>query len=227
MGHLTQELLPALAFLPGYASDMGGTKALALDAWARETSRVLVRFDYRGCGARGGRFEDFTLHDWLADALEAIDATAGPLILIGSSMGGWLMLLAALARPHRVAALVGIAAAPDFTQWGFSEDQKATLARDGRIEAPSPYGPPLVTTHAFWESGQALRLPPHIAIDCAVRLLHGQTDADVPWSVPVDLASRLRSRDVQVTLIKDGDHRLSRSADIDLLIATITALDLP
>ena len=217
--------LPTLVFLPGYASDMTGTKALALDAWATRTGRAFIRFDYRGCGTRGGRFEDFTLDDWLEDALAEIDATEGPLVLIGSSMGGWLMLLAALARPERVAGLVGVAAAPDFTQWGFADAQKDALARDGRIEEPSPYGTPLVTTHAFWQSGQRhLLLSEPIAIDVPVRLLHGQADADVPWRISIDLAARLRSLDVQVTLIKDGDHRLSRPHDIALLTATLDQL---
>ena len=215
---------PTVVFLPGYASDMHGSKAMALDAWAAANGRALVRFDYRGCGASGGDFEAFMLEDWRDDALAAIDATAGPLVLVGSSMGGWLMLLAAFARPERIAALVGIAAAPDFTDWGFTPEQKAMLASDARLVEPSAYGDPLVTTLAFWESGQRLRLPAIVDVDCPVRLLHGQRDADVPWHHSVDLASRMRSDDVQVTLIKDGDHRLSRPADLTLLIATIESL---
>lgn len=216
---------PGVLFLPGYASDMAGTKALALDAWAAEQGRAMTRFDYGGCGDSGRAFEEQSLEDWLGDALLAIDAAAGPLILAGSSMGGWIMLLAALARPDRVAALVGVAAAPDFTEWGFTDDQRAALARDGRIEEPSPYGPPMVTTDRFVRSGAAhLLLGGEIAIDCPVRLLHGQADADVPWRNSVTLADRLRSADVQVTLIKDGDHRLSRPDDLALLIRTVAAL---
>jgi pimeloyl-ACP methyl ester carboxylesterase len=147
-------------------------------------------------------------------------------VLVGSSMGGWLMLLAALARPDRVKGLVGIAAAPDFTSWGFSEAQKQTILAAGRLEEPSGYSDqPYVTTRTFWESGETLGLlggPIHI--HCPVRLLHGQSDADVPWSISVQLAERLRSSDVQATLIKDGDHRLSREADIALLVRVVDAL---
>jgi pimeloyl-ACP methyl ester carboxylesterase len=149
----------------------------------------------------------------------------GPVILVGASMGGWIMLLAAVARPERVAALVGIAAAPDFTQWGFDAAQKALLLAEGRIEEPSPYGPPLVTTRHFWEAGQRnLLLGGEIALDIPVRLLQGQCDADVPWQQALALAARVRSADVQVTLVKEGDHRLSRPQDIALLVATIESL---
>jgi pimeloyl-ACP methyl ester carboxylesterase len=216
---------PAVIFLPGYASDMAGSKALALDAWAARTGRSFIRFDYRGCGESSGAFEAFTLEDWRDDALAVIDATQGPIVLVGSSMGGWIMLLAAVARPERVTALVGIAAAPDFTQWGFNEAQKALLATDGRIAEPSPYGAPMITTRSFWESGQRnLLLGGEIALDMPVRLLQGQCDADVPWQTALTLAERLRSADVQVTLVKGGDHRLSRPQDIALLVATIESL---
>jgi pimeloyl-ACP methyl ester carboxylesterase len=216
---------PAVIFLPGYASDMAGSKALALDDWAARARRSFTRFDYRGCGESAGNFEAFTLEDWRDDALAVIDATEGPLVLVGSSMGGWIMLLAALARPERVAALVGIAAAPDFTQWGFDEAQKALLVAEGRIEEPSSYGPPLVTTQRFWDAGQRnLLLGGEIALDMPVRLLQGQCDADVPWQQTLVLAERIRSADVQVTLVKNGDHRLSRPQDIALLVATIESL---
>jgi pimeloyl-ACP methyl ester carboxylesterase len=216
---------PAIVFLPGYASDMAGSKALALDDWAIRTGRAFVRFDYGGCGESAGAFENFTLEDWRDDALAVIDSVTVPVVLVGSSMGGWLMLLAALARPERLAALVGIAAAPDFTDWGFDDAQKALLAADGRIEEPSPYGAPMITTLGFWEAGQRnLLLGGEIALDMPVRLLQGQRDADVPWQTALTLAERLRSADVQVTLVKDGDHRLSRPQDIDLLIATIESL---
>ena len=213
---------PTIIFLPGYASDMTGSKAVALDDWAVRTGRAFVRFDYRGCGASAGAFEDFTVEDWRDDALAVVDSVSGPVMLVGSSMGGWIMLLAALARPERVAGLVGIAAAPDFTDWGFDAAQKNALAHDGRLVEPSPYGAPVVTTSGFWEAGQRnLLLGSEIVIDVPVRLLQGQCDADVPWQTALTLADRLRSADVQVTLVKDGDHRLSRPQDIDLLIATI------
>jgi pimeloyl-ACP methyl ester carboxylesterase len=218
---------PTILFLPGYMSDMAGGKASALDAWAQAQGRSMLRFDYGGCGLSGGAFEDQTLRLWLDDALAMIDRVAqGPLVLVGSSMGGWLMLLAALERPARVAGLIGIAAAPDFTAWGFTEEQKLAILRDGRIEEPSAYGEaPIVTTRAFWESGEALRLThAPIAIDCPVRLLHGQEDKDVPWAWSLQLARLLRSADVQMNIVKDGDHRLSRERDIALLIATVSTL---
>ena len=131
----------------------------------------------------------------------------------------------ALARPHRIAGLVGIAAAPDFTAWGFDAAERDTLAREGRLLRPSDHGAPLVTTRAFWESGQAHRLlEAPIAIRCAVRLIQGQADADVPWEVALRLAARLGSADVQTILVKDGDHRLSRPQDLALIAATVAAL---
>ena len=218
---------PTLVFLPGYMSDMEGGKAMALDAWAAAEGRAMLRFDYAGCGASSGAFEAQPLARWRDDVLAMIDrVVAGPVVLVGSSMGGWLMLLAALARPDRVAALVGIAAAPDFTSWGFSEAQKDIIRRDGRLVEHSPYGDqPYVTSRAFWESGETLRLMnAPIAIDCPVRLLHGQADEDVPWRLSVDLAGRLRSADVQTILVKDGDHRLSREPDLAVLIGSVRTL---
>lgn len=215
-----------IVFLSGYASDMAGTKAVALDEWAAREGRAMLRFDYSGCGTSEGRFEDGTLSLWRDDALALIDAlTDGPLVLVGSSMGGWIGLLVAEARPQRIAAFVGIAAAPDFTDWGFTQDEKMKLLSEGRLERPSDYGAPLVTTRGFWQSGEGLRmLHRAIAIDCPVRLLHGQRDPDVPWHHSTHLATRLRSADVQTILVKDGDHRLSRAQDLDLLIATLSSL---
>jgi pimeloyl-ACP methyl ester carboxylesterase len=218
---------PTILFLPGYMSDMEGTKALTLEAWAREHGRAFLRFDYGGCGLSQGAFEDQTLADWRDDVLAIIDQSGDqPVLLAGSSMGGWLMLLAALERPERVAGLLGIAAAPDFTAWGFSEAQKETIRREGRLVQPTPYGDqPYVTTRAFWETGEALKLlDGPIAIDCPVRLLHGQADPDVPHNVSLRLAGQLRSSDVQTILIKDGDHRLSRGQDLALLTATLAQM---
>jgi pimeloyl-ACP methyl ester carboxylesterase len=217
---------PTLIFLPGYASDMEGGKAIALDAWAEARGRAMLRFDYAGCGASPGRFEAQTLESWRDDALAAVDSVEGPVVLVGSSMGGWIMLLAALARPEKVTALIGIAAAPDFTGWGFSDAQKRVIREQGRLEEPSPYGEqPTVTTRAFWESGERHRLlDSALPIACPVRLLHGTADADVPWRISLALMERLESPDVRLVLVKGGDHRLSRPQDIALLLRTLEAL---
>jgi pimeloyl-ACP methyl ester carboxylesterase len=219
--HHTPGAAPTIVFLPGYRSDMQGSKVLAMEAWARDRGQAFLRFDYAGCGESPGDFEDQTLASWRDDALRMIDTLVeGPVVLVGSSMGGWLMLLVALARPERVIGMVGIAAAPDFTRWGFTDAEKATLAAQGRLEQPSDYGPePMVTTLPFWTSGEAnLMLEAPIAFDGPVRLLQGQRDAEVPWELALRLADMLRSDDVQVTLVKGGDHRLSRDADIRLLL---------
>lgn len=216
---------PTIIFLPGYASDMEGGKATALDAWAGSQGRAMLRFDYAGCGASPGAFDAQTLESWRDDALAMIDLVEGPIVLVGSSMGGWIMLLAALARPERIAALIGIAAAPDFTDWGFTDAQKETIRAAGRIEEPSPYGDqPTVTTRAFWESGERQKLlGGPIPIGCPVRLLHGEADADVPWRISLDLMGRLASPDVELVLVKGGDHRLSRPQDIALLLQSVDA----
>jgi pimeloyl-ACP methyl ester carboxylesterase len=216
---------PTILFLPGYGSDMLGSKALALDAWAERTGRAMLRFDYSGCGTSEGSFEDGTLARWRDDALAVVDASSGDLLLVGSSMGGWVMLLVAIARPDRVRALVGIAAAPDFSDWGYSQDEKMEILQTGRIEQPSPYGAPMVTTKAFWQSAEALRLThAPIAIDTPVRLLQGEADAEVPAWLATRTTALVRSADVQTIFVKDGDHRLSRPQDIALLIRTIDAL---
>jgi pimeloyl-ACP methyl ester carboxylesterase len=218
---------PVLVFLPGYNSDMMGGKASALDAWAGETGRAMLRFDYAGCGASDGQFDDGTIDMWRDDALILIGAlVTGPAVLVGSSMGGWLALLIARALPDQVIGMVGIASAPDFTDWGFSDSEKRQLQLHGRLERISEYGPePMVTMRGFWESGMANQvLQSDIAIDCPVRLIHGQMDVDVPWQISLDIAARLRSDDVQTILIKDGDHRLSRAHDIALLISTVDRL---
>ena len=222
---------PTVVFLSGYMSDMSGTKAEALDAWAAATGRAFLRLDYSGCGASHGRFEDGTIGCWRDDARAVIDAAApGPLVLVGSSMGGWIALLLAAAMPERVAGLVGIAAAPDFVDWGLwaglSEAERAMLMRDGRLERPSAYGDsPYIYTRALVEDGRANAVMGQtIAYAGPVRLLQGQADPDVPWRLSLDIAERLDSSDVQVILIKDGDHRLSRPQDLALLTATIDAL---
>jgi pimeloyl-ACP methyl ester carboxylesterase len=218
---------PTLVFFPGYASDMEGTKALALDTFAAQRGLSMLRFDYSGTGSSGGRFDDGTLALWLEESLAAVDRlTGGPLILAGSSMGGWIAMHVALLRRERVRALVGIAAAPDFTDWGFTLEQKAELQARGRIEEPNPYGPePQLFTLGFWDSGQLLRLlDSEIAIDCPVRLLHGEQDADVPLDVAFRTMRALRSADVQLNVIKGGGHRLSAPHEIAAILRTVEAL---
>lgn len=218
---------PALLFLPGYASDMDGAKAVAIDSFAGRRGLAMLRFDYSGTGSSPGRFEDGTLADWLDEAVALIDRLVeGPLVVIGSSMGGWIALHAALRRPDRIAALVGIAAAPDFTDWGFTADQKARLQRAGRLERADPCGGgPRVTTAAFWRSGQELRLlGGPIDVACPVRLVHGEADQDVPVAVAMRLVEQLRSADVQLNILKGGGHRLSEPREIDAIVRTIAAL---
>jgi len=210
---------PALVFLPGYMSDMAGGQATAVFDWARAQGRACLLLDYSGCGESSGTFAEGTLSRWREEVITLIAAYCpGPVVPIGSSMGGWLM--------RQVGGLIGIAAAPDFTDWGFDAEQKALLSSGETLFEDNPYGPEPTPTHAaFWQDGERLRLlDSAIALDCPVRLLHGQADPDVPWQVSLRLAEALRSADVQVTLIKDGDHRLSRDADIALLLRTVAAL---
>ena len=205
---------PTLVFLPGYASDMEGAKALALDAFAERRGLAMLRLDYSGTGSSGGRFQDGTLANWIEEALAAIDEmTDGPLIIVGSSMGGWIALHLALLRRERVQALVGIAAAPDFTEWGFTEEQAAQLSDAGHL------------TRTFWESGQRLLLlKSEIEVDCPVRLLHGECDMDVPLEIAFRLLRALRSSDVQLNVLKGGGHRLSEPHEIEAILRTIAGL---
>ena len=208
---LRERASPTLVFLPGYASDMEGNKALALDAFAAQRGPSLLRFDYSGTGSSGGRFEEGTLGLWLEEALAVVDQlTDGPLVLVGSSMGGWLALHLAELRPERIIAVVGIAAAPDFTDWGFRDVQSAE--RQGM--APG-----------FWRSGQELLLlDRQIAIDCPVRLIHGECDTEVPLDIAFRTMRALRSADVQLNVIKGGGHRLSEAHEIDAILHTVAAL---
>lgn len=218
---------PTLVFLPGYMSDMAGSKAAAVFDWAASQDRACLLLDYSGCGESEGEFKQGTLTRWRDEVLALIKAHCpGPVVLVGSSMGGWLMLLIALVIPERVVALIGIAAAPDFTAWGFSDEQQADLLAGEAVFEENAYGPqPTPTSPGFWADGQAnILLSNEIALDCPVRLLHGQQDADVPWELSLRLSDALRSADVQVTLVKGGDHRLSRDADLALLLRTIAAL---
>lgn len=218
---------PAVVFLPGYMSDMAGSKATALIEWAAAAGRACLLFDYSGCGESPGDFAEGTLTRWREEAVGLIEARlAGPVVLVGSSMGGWLMLLVARALRARVAALVGIAAAPDFTEWGYGEQQKARLRAGETLRLDNPYGPEPTPVHAgFWGDGERQRqLDSEIPFDGPVRLLHGQGDAEVPPEISLKLAAAVHSQDVQVTLVKGGDHRLSRDQDIALLLRTVAGV---
>jgi pimeloyl-ACP methyl ester carboxylesterase len=222
---------PGIVFLGGFRSDMTGTKAVFLEDYCRERGRAFVRFDHFGHGQSSGDVADGTIGRWTEDAAAVIDClTEGPQILIGSSMGGWVMVLAALARPLRVHALIGVAAAPDFTEdllWPrLDPAQRREIMAEGRVTLPSAYDPAgYVYTRTLLEDGRrrlVLRGP--IAIEQPVRLLHGMCDESVPWQRSLMLAERLRSSDVGVTLAKDGDHRLSTARDLARLAQTIDAL---
>jgi len=222
---------PGIVFLGGFMSDMTGTKAEALDRFCAARGQAFLRFDYFAHGASTGAFKDATIGRWLEDAVAVLDGlTDGPQVLVGSSLGGWIMLLLARARPERVKALVGIAAAPDFTEdlmWAeFTDEQRQAITRDGFLRMPSAYDPEgyLYTLALIEEGRQHLLMRAPIAIDCPARLLHGMQDADVPWRTSLAIAERLASRDVRVTLVKDGDHRLSTEADLALLTATLEPL---
>lgn len=222
---------PTIVFLPGFKSDMAGSKAIHLRDWAMANGRAMLRLDYAGHGASGGLFEEGTIGGWAADARAVIAACVeGPVLLVGSSMGGWIALLLARVMPERVAALVGIAAAPDFTQtllWdGLSEPERATLLADGYVERPSIYGEqPYRFTRALIDDGRAHSLlGAPISVQCPVRLLQGQRDCDVPWQTALRIVERVASMDVELVLIKDGDHRLSRPQDLALLSRTVAAI---
>jgi pimeloyl-ACP methyl ester carboxylesterase len=220
---------PGVVFLGGFRSDMTGTKAMYLEACCRQWGRAFVRFDYSGHGASDGDFVEGTLGRWLADALRVIDElTEGPQILVGSSMGGWLMLLVALARPERIHALVGIAAAPDFLE-DFSRltpEQQSALEKDGVCYFPSgiegdPYA---ISAKLLEEAKQHYLLHSEIPIHCPIHLFQGMKDLDVPWKKATRIAERVASNDVRITLLKDGDHRLSSPSQLQLLGEAIRTL---
>ena len=221
---------PGIVFLGGFGSDMTGAKATALEQAAALRGRAYLRLDYRGHGQSEGRFVDGTIGDWFADALAVFDAvTVGPQIVVGSSMGGWMALLLARARPDRVKAILGIAAAPDFTTRLMSEElteeQRETLLRDKVIYRPSEYGDPMPITLKLVEDGNRhLLLDRPVPFKGPVRLLHGQRDPDVPWKIALRIAERMEGDDVRTVLVKDGDHRLSRPQDLALIVETVEGL---
>lgn len=203
---------PTLVFLCGYASDMEGTKALILDGLAKDRGQALLRFDYSGTGSSPGQLPDGNVEMWVEDALAVIDeVTDGPLLVVGSSLGGWIGLHVARLRPDRVQAFVGIAAAPDFTDWGFTEEQRTA-------------GAPMFQPHFFAAGDRMALLRDEIAIDCPVRLIHGEADQQVPYDVGLRTLVTLRSDDVQLTLIKGGGHRLTEPHEIATILDTISDL---
>lgn len=227
-GHATG---PGVLWLSGFKSDMAGTKAAALNDWARSRGRTCVRFDYFGHGRSSGDFRDGTVSRWRDDALAVLDKVAsGPQVLVGSSMGGWIATLVALARPERVAALLLIAPAADFTEelmWRSMPDEvQREIAERGVWHRPSAYDPePYPITRQLIEDGRKhLILGGPIAVRCPVRVLHGMADPDVPWQHGMRLVERFESRDVIVELIKSGDHRLSTPADLARLCAILDEL---
>jgi pimeloyl-ACP methyl ester carboxylesterase len=223
--------LPGVMFLGGFMSDMTGSKAAALAAFCEARGQAFLRFDYQGHGASSSRFEDGTIGIWADDAIAALDAlSTGPQILVGSSMGGWIMLLTALARPERIKALIGIAPAPDFTEdllWpGLAEADRRAILQDGLIRRPSQYDPAgyVITRRLIEDGKQHLLLRGPLRIDRPIRLLHGMKDPDVPWRTSLRLIEALAGTDASLELIKEGDHRLSTPGDLARLTRTVAEL---
>lgn len=229
--HRTPGTGPGVVFLGGFKSDMTGTKAQFLQAWAEDRGRPFLRFDYSGHGQSDGDFLDGAIGDWFEDALGAIETlTEGPQVLVGSSMGGWIALLVARAIPERIAGLIGIAAAPDFTQDlmepSFTEAERAAMAATGRIEQPSEYddGPYVITRRLIEEGRNRLVLRSPLPLPFPVRLLQGSADVDVPPSVALKLFDHAESPDLRLTLVKGADHRFSEPENLALLAETLDRL---
>ncbi len=229
--HRRQGKAPGVVFLEGLNSDMTGTKAQTLDAFCAASARAFLRFDYFAHGASSGDFADATIGRFLDDTIAVIDRLSeGKLVLVGSSIGGWLMLLAALARPERIHALVGIAAAPDATEdlmWQrMPFDLREAVMTQGSVRLPSKYSDAgyLITRRLIEEARDHLVMRGPLPIACPIRLLHGMDDPDVPWQTSLALADLVVSRDVHVELIKDGDHRLSRERDLDTLLKAVNSV---
>lgn len=225
--HHTPGTGPGLVFLGGFRSDMEGTKALALEAWAAGQGRAFLRLDYSGHGRSGGAFIDGCIGDWMQDALAVIEtATTGPQILVGSSMGGWIALLIARHYPERVAGLVTIAAAPDFTEDGFWHDfddtQRADVMERGQTLMPSDYGDPYVITRRLIEDGRAhlvLRAP--LPLPFPVRMMQGTDDAAVTTATALRLLKHAEGDDIRLTLVRGADHRFSEPDNLDLIEASV------
>ena len=224
--HLTDGTGPAVVFLGGFKSDMGGTKAVFLEDWARAQGRAFLRFDYSGHGESSEAFTDGAIGDWFEDACAAVGLLAGQVVLVGSSMGGWISLLIARAMPERVAGLVTIAAAPDFTEdsmWGgFTDAQKAELMA-GQVALPSDYGEPYIITRRLIEEGRdRLVLRDPLPLNFPVRFLQGTADADVEMSVALRLLEHATGPDMRLTLVDGADHRFSDDACLGLIVESVT-----
>lgn len=220
---------PGLIWLGGFRSDMLGTKASFLDDWAKEQGRAFLRFDYSGHGESDGAFEDGCIGEWTGDAIAAFDALAtGPQILVGSSMGAWVATLLAKQRREKIVGIVCIAPAPDFTEllmWpSLDDDQRNTIIQTGRLEQPSDYAdePEIITKKLFEDGRHQLVMTDPIPIECPVRILQGMKDDAVPYQHALKYAELLASQDVQIQLTKNGDHRLSESADLERLRAVLS-----
>lgn len=223
--HLTDGTGPAVVFLGGFKSDMGGTKAIHLEQWAHDSGRAFLRFDYSGHGESGEEFTEGAIGDWFEDACAAIGLLAGKVILVGSSMGGWISLLVARVMPERVAGMVTIAAAPDFTEdsmWGgFSEAQKAALMA-GQVALPSEYGEPYIITRRLIEEGRTrLVLRDPLPLPFPVRFLQGTADADVEMSVALRLLDHAQGPDMRLTLVDGADHRFSDEPCLALIVTSV------
>jgi len=222
--HRTEGAGPGIVFLGGFMSDMEGSKALALEAWAKTEGRAFVRFDYQGHGQSEGAFADGTIGLWAKDALAVLDTlTAGPQVLVGSSMGGWIALKLAKERPHRVRGLVGVAAAPDFTprMWAdLTAEQHKAVTEQGFVDVPTQYGDtPYRLTRALFDDGREQRvLTSPLPLDIPVRLIQGTNDPDVPWGGTLEIAEAMPGADVEIILVPGGDHRLSTERDLKRLI---------
>ena len=224
--HLTDGTGPTVVFLGGFKSDMGGTKAIFLEEWAREQGRAFLRFDYSGHGQSSGDFEDGSIGDWFEDACAAVGLLDGPLVLVGSSMGGWISLLVARDMLERIAGLVGIAAAPDFTEvgfWaGFDPAQRDEVMSKGQIAVPSEYGEPYIITKRLIEDGRdrlVLRAP--LDLPFAVRLLQGTADGSVSTATALQLLEHAQSPDMQLKLVDGADHSFSDARCLPLIVQAI------
>lgn len=227
----TEGRSPGVFWLGGFMSDMSGTKATYLEAQSIKRRQAFMRFDYSGHGASAGDFEENNIGTWLQDALDVFDnLTEGPQIVVGSSMGGWISLLLALSRPERVTALVGLAAAPDFTEDIYSqlnEEERRQVEEEGVLYIPSDYGSPYpLSRHLFEDGKKHLLLHKTIPIRCPVRLIHGKKDPDVPWQKSEKTLSMIESDDKKVIWIEDGDHRLSRESDLQLIDRIVSGISL-